>query len=167
MILFAPIQPMFNQLSYVLESLSNDQYTRPCNRLSGASIGQHVRHIIELYIELGKGYESGMVNYENRERNHAIETDKAFAVQQMNKLIAEINKPDKPLLLVADYGIDEKSAIVAASNYNRELLYNIEHTVHHMALIRIGITELSSLSLPTAFGVAVSTIRYRKTICAQ
>ena len=85
----------------------------------------------------------------------------------MNKLIAEINKPDKPLQLVADYGIDEKSTIVAASNYNRELLYNIEHTVHHMALIRIGITELSSLSLPAAFGVAVSTIRYRKTICAQ
>lgn len=165
--LIEPIKTMFAQLTDALEFLSKDQYTWPCDSLSGASIGGHVRHIIELYTELINGYESGIVNYENRKRNNVIETDRQFAILQMNKLLDDINRPDKPLQLVADYGIAERSPITIDSNYYRELLYNIEHTVHHMALIRIGITALSTLKLPAAFGVAVSTIRYRETICAQ
>jgi hypothetical protein len=44
----------------------------------------------------------------------------------------------------------------------RELVYNIEHVVHHMALVKIGLKELlPDLDLPDDFGVAVSTIRYQ------
>jgi len=52
------------------------------------------------------------------------------------------------------------------SNYYRELAYNLEHTIHHMALIRVGVNEVSSIELPVEFGVAYSTVKYRKQ-CAQ
>jgi hypothetical protein len=35
-----------------------------------------------------------------------------------------------------------------------------------MALIRVGITEISSIELPQDFGVAGSTVKHRKQ-CAQ
>ena len=48
------------------------------------------------------------------------------------------------------------------STLDRELIYNIEHAIHHMAMIKIGLKVLApELHLPENFGVAPSTIRYR------
>jgi hypothetical protein len=53
-----------------------------------------------------------------------------------------------------------------STNYYREVIYNLEHTIHHMALIRVGINELGNIDLPKDFGVAPSTIKY-KQLCVQ
>ena len=46
----------------------------------------------------------------------------------------------------------------------REITYNIEHIVHHMALVKIGIKEACrNVILPEEFGIAVSTIKYHKS----
>ena len=41
---------VFVQLNESLQQLSNDEYTQQCPTLFNATIGQHVRHIIELFI---------------------------------------------------------------------------------------------------------------------
>jgi hypothetical protein len=47
------------------------------------------------------------------------------------------------------------------------LVYNIEHAVHHMAIMKIGIREVADyINLPDNFGIAVSTLRYRETMMA-
>jgi hypothetical protein len=62
---------------------------------------------------------------------------------------------------------ENSTGVVAIpSNYYREIAYNLEHTIHHMALIRVGINEVSMIELPQDFGVAYSTIKYRQQ-CAQ
>jgi hypothetical protein len=57
------VKNVFVQLSESLKHLSDEEYSRPSAVLFSATIGQHVRHIIELFIELDKGYKSGCVNY--------------------------------------------------------------------------------------------------------
>jgi hypothetical protein len=158
------IKNVFNQLDESLIKLSEAQYKQPSKILFNATIGQHVRHIIELYICLYNGYETGVVNYEKRNRDIRIETDKDFAIELLQMITHNLDRSNKDLLLeVCD---DHSPAVPVATNYYREIIYNLEHTVHHMALIRVGINEVSAISIPESFGVASSTIKYRKE-CAQ
>ncbi len=44
----------------------------------------------------------------------------------------------------------------------REMVYLVEHSIHHYALIRIGLQEnFSDIFIPKNFGVAYSTVKYR------
>ncbi len=63
------VHQVFIQLSDSLNQLGQDQYSRPCKNLSGNTIGQHVRHIIEMFQCLETGYLSGEVDYEKRKRD--------------------------------------------------------------------------------------------------
>ena len=72
MLLKQPIQKVFVQLSESLHQLTDAEYSQPSKILFNASIGQHVRHIIELFLCLEKGYENGVVNYEKRKRDYKI-----------------------------------------------------------------------------------------------
>lgn len=161
-----PIQHVFVQLSETLNQLSNEEYTRSSQILMKATIGQHVRHIIELFQCLEKGYDAGMVNYEKRKRDYKIETDKQLAVELLKDIYRNIEKPNKEITLEAEDYCDDVQVVSIPSNYYRELAYNLEHTIHHMALIRVGVNEVSKVVLPEEFGVAYSTIKYRQQ-CAQ
>jgi hypothetical protein len=134
--------------------------------LSNATIGQHVRHIIELFQCLEAGYKTGIVNYEKRKRDVAIETNSIMAIELMQKLYDDIKMPDKPMQLIANYDEHSDEQIIIQTNYFRELVYNLEHAVHHMALIRVGLSVVGVHEVPHDFGVATSTIKY-KNKCAQ
>lgn len=162
-----PITKLFVQIQQVLNQLTDFEYTYYNKPLLNASIGQHVRHIIELYIELNNGYESGLINYELRKRSLQIETDKMHAADQLNIIAKSLNKVDKNLLLETDYSMNNLSTIQVQTNYFRELIYNLEHTVHHMALIRVALFSYKSIIVDDDFGVAVSTIKHKKEICVQ
>jgi hypothetical protein len=159
-----PILQLLAQLQQVLEQLTDEQYTAPVGLLSGATIGNHVRHVIEFYQELIRGYECGVVRYDRRERDHSVASERGVAIGKLQEISLVIARPDKELRMVADLGEDE--LINVRTNYFRELIYNLEHTVHHMALLRVGIEAVSPILLPPGFGVAISTIKYR-TACAQ
>ena len=160
------IQSVFVQISESLEQLTCEQYCQPSKILFGATIGQHVRHIIELFICLDNGYNSGVVNYEKRKRDLTIETDKNFAASLLKSVYLTLDKTNKDLLLEATFDEHSDEYVAIETNYFREIAYNLEHTVHHMALIRVGITEVSNIEVPNSFGVAASTIKYRQS-CAQ
>jgi uncharacterized damage-inducible protein DinB len=160
------IKNTFEQIDEILHDLSDEEYSKPSSILFNASIGQHVRHIIELFIELDKGYANGRVNYEKRKRDYRIETDKYFAASLLNDILNNVVKEDKPLLLEAGFNSNAEDLIQLPTNYYRELAYNIEHTIHHMALIRVGVNELTAITVKDNFGIASATIKYRKA-CAQ
>ena len=160
------VNNIFVQLSDSLRQLSSAQYIQPCKTLFNNTIGQHVRHIIELFQCLENGYEAGVVNYEKRKRDTQIETDKETANRLLLDIHRGLGKANKTLMLEACYDDHVNETITIETNYHREIAYNLEHTIHHMALIRVGITEISTIQLPDDFGVASSTVKYRKQ-CAQ
>jgi hypothetical protein len=161
-----PIKNTLLLLSDTIQQLTSEQYQQPCTELSGASIGQHCRHVIELFQELLTGYEIGTVNYEKRQRDLILETNLDQAIIEINDILNSIQKPDKNLQLYCNLGQNE-TEFELSTNYFRELFYNLEHSVHHMALIRIGIQLLTNLEIPESFGVAAATIQYRRNQCVQ
>lgn len=160
------ITNVFGQLESLLQKLTDEQYCRPSHVLFSASIGQHVRHIIELFIELEKGYQSGLVNYEKRKRDYRIETERTIAAGLLSDILNTVEKTDKSLRLEAGFDNNSNDVIYFETNYYRELAYNIEHSTHHMALIRVGVNNLPAISLDDNFGIASATIKYRQA-CVQ
>lgn len=161
------VHSVFGQLEASLCQLTPREYAHPCHTLSGNTIGQHVRHIIELFQALENGYAQGIVNYEKRKRDKFLENDRDLACSWLQRIKAELDRPDKSLLLEACYDDPAGIPVTMSTNYHREIAYNLEHTIHHMALIRIGITEInSSLVLPEDYGIASATMKYRRQ-CAQ
>lgn len=151
------------QFKEVLLGLPKDCYSQSCSVLSNSTIGQHTRHIIELYLCLLNGYETADVSYDRRERDLKIEQDLSFAIKQLEYIQAQLDRPNKSIKISYELAGSETCL---DSNYFREVMYNLEHTIHHHALIKVGIEHFTSLQLPKSFGVAPSTMQYRET-CAQ
>ena len=152
-----------NELELLLKQLSNDDFTLPCKGLSNSTIGEHTRHIIEMFQCLENQYESGIVNYDKRNRDYQIQTNTDFALQCIAAIKNQLEKDNKTLVLQQ---IVDGEELRIDSNYFRELLYNLEHCIHHQALIKVAVLQLEHLQIDANFGVARSTIEYRKQ-CAQ
>lgn len=161
--LITSINNSLNELIDLLGQLSEKEYSKACFELSGSSIGEHTRHIIEMFQCLNRNYDLGIVNYDKRERNIMIQTNINFAVQMILEVKEGIDKDDKNLELQQ---MIDGVAITIQSNYYRELLYNLEHCIHHQALIKVALLQCTDIAIDENFGVARSTIEYRKQ-CAQ
>lgn len=160
-------QRILDQLAHLLENLTNDEYSKTLAVLHDNSIGQHMRHTLEFFICLTTGLTSGIVNYDERERDVFLESNTLEALSTITKLKEAIDqiKDNCGLKLVhQSYDLDANEAHEVDTNLYRELIYNIEHAVHHMALMKIGLREIKpSLELPKDFGVASSTMKYRQS----
>ncbi len=157
------IQKNLTDLSHLLSQLSTDDYTCQYLELSKATIGEHTRHIIELFQCLENQYESGIINYDSRKRDYTIQNCTETAKTAIECIIENLKKPNKNLILQQVIG---NQILEIESNYTRELLYNLEHSIHHQALIKVAILQNDSITIDENFGVAHSTIEYRKK-CAQ
>jgi uncharacterized damage-inducible protein DinB len=161
--LIESIHHHFDELTDLLDQLSDQRYSEVCKPLSNSSIGEHIRHIIEMFQCLEKGYDSGIINYDKRERNLQIQTEIQCAVQAVLHVKSNLQKENKKLYI--EQMVDDLTFRIQ-TNYYRELLYNIEHCIHHQALIKVAVMELGNVSLKDNFGVARSTIEFRNK-CVQ
>ncbi|MEO9805691.1 MAG: DinB family protein [Reichenbachiella sp.] len=157
---------IFDQLTLVLENLSNDEYSKASEVLHDNSIGQHMRHTLEFFTCLFKGLSTGVVNYDRRERDVFLENntlEAVRAIKSLGELLEHLNE-NQPLKLVRNaYDQSSDLTMEVSTNLYRELIYNVEHAVHHMALIKIGLKEIKpELVLPVDFGVASSTMKHRQ-----
>jgi hypothetical protein len=153
-----------NSLADALQQLPEQSlYSNRCEALSNATIGQHTRHIIELYQCLIEGYPTGKINYDHRKRNQLYENDIPAAVAIIREIQQNLEQPDKEVSIFC--GTDDNSVCIE-SNYYREVLYNLEHCIHHQALIKVALLSIKDIQIAEGFGVAPSTLQYRQE-CAQ
>ncbi|HLO73320.1 MAG TPA: hypothetical protein VK164_05225 [Flavobacterium sp.] len=143
----------------LLRQLSNEEFCKKNPELSQATIGEHMRHIIELFDCLLINYNQGIINYDKRNRDIKIQSDVNFAIAIIEKHLSNIDRPNKQLSLQHNcYSAEE----LLPTNYFRELLYNLEHSIHHQALIKVALYYFPHIKVSNSFGVAPSTLEYRK-----
>lgn len=154
---------ILDQVAFVIEQIKEEDYTKPVDVFNNSTIGQHFRHTLEFFQCLMEGYEKGTVSYDKRNHDKRIETDKVLALSLINRTRDFVHTCDmqKPLILEVNYELTGEGDVEVNSNMGREITYNIEHAIHHMAIIKIGLQVVCPyVELPYGFGVAVSTLRY-------
>ena len=94
-----------NEIKEILIRIPAGLFTKQKDILSGSTIGQHFRHIIEFYTCLEKGLETGIVSYDERERNVLLEKHTAYSVCIIDKIIHFLSwiKEDSALSLKGNY----------------------------------------------------------------
>jgi hypothetical protein len=159
---------IFDQLEHLLENLTEEQYNIPLEIFSGASIGKHYRHIIEFFQCISVSEQTDTICYDNRIRDTRIETSRRFASGLLKELKEDLSEMDtiRKLTLIGDLGPEgDDSLSYIGTTLFREFHYVVEHAIHHMAIIKMGVRQtFPEVEIPSEFGVAPSTLRYQQTI---
>jgi hypothetical protein len=161
---------ILSQLANLVGDIEEQDFIKPSASLGQSTIGQHLRHTLEFFICLEQGFESGVINYDKRAHDKLIESDKFIALSCIHKISDFVNSlhDDKALKLEVGYDLSKEEFVTIGTSAMRELVYNIEHAVHHMAIMKIGIREISPyIQLPPDFGIAASTIRFKEAASAS
>ena len=156
-----------------LDRIAPSQYLQKLEVLFDASIGAHTRHFVEFFQCLVEQIEApgNLIDYSKRQRDQQIETDPLFAaacVRRIQEQLINLNDEQSYQLECSDH-LPGDDCLSVPTNLARELMYNIEHTIHHLAIIKIGIQAIEQqIDIPEHFGVAPSTIQHRNhTSCVQ
>ncbi len=155
---------LLEQLDSLIDQCQAEDFSRPLPELSGATFGQHIRHILEFFICLYDARNERKVNYDHRKHDPEIEIDKNLASSIIHSIhvFLDQNKEDFEITFEANYALAGGVNQIMKSSFYRELTYNIEHAIHHFALLKIAVCQsLTYIELPEHFGVASSTIRFR------
>ena len=159
---------ILEHLEQLLAEVSPADYVTPIAALQNATIGQHVRHILELFECLLQSQATRRLDYDQRQRNIRTETDQEYALSVIHNVRDAIDMDNFDLTLVQKYQEDLSDIIEIPSTYYRELIFNIEHAIHHQATIRMGMQALCPrIQLPISFGVADSTLHHRNHVHAH
>ena len=153
-------EKLWNDMLLMCQALSEEQYRYKTQLLNQASIGEHLRHAYEFYDCLLDAIPGGVVDYDARPRDKKIQQQCAYAQLKINQLLEKLalHSTNRPLILNAREA--PKNAI--QTSVERELIYCLDHAIHHQALIKIGLKAIKmSHVVHNDFGVAYSTLRYR------
>ena len=133
-----------------------------------SSIGTHMRHILE-FLQILEAYAvSGSVDYENRQRvmvyeENAAQAAEAFVAARQSLVRILMKQGAAYSVQIKEMPGFAMKQIHVPSSFGRELLYIIEHAVHHFAMIKM-ITSEYGVRMPENFGVAPSTFTYNANL---
>ena len=166
--IYSTTEEVLNQLTTLVNQFSDEEYREKSELMSGSTIGQHVRHIIEFYHCLFDSYDGAEVCYDNRKRDLSIESSPILVDKLVQNILTNIlERKDKPMRHLATVGVDNPKMLLTNTSWERELFYALEHAIHHMAILKIVVkVQYSKVVLEDCFGVASSTLRYQQQ-CAR
>jgi hypothetical protein len=152
----------------LLELLEAESYARPHPAVHDASIGGHYRHGLDHFVCVLRAAETGIVDYDGRDRDPRVEQHLDVARDSTRAVRAVLQRWDASVLedavgvrcSVSDCNPESP---VTRSTLGRELAYAITHGIHHYAMIGV-IARLEDRPVPAGFGVAPSTTLHRRAL---
>jgi uncharacterized damage-inducible protein DinB len=155
---------LLDQLGAVAMSIDDDDYAQPLPLISNATVGKHIRHTLEFVDIMVTALKTGTISYDKRAHDKSLDTDRQLALHMITKLKIALKQLDQnvDLTLEVEFPLAGISLQNVPTNLLRELVYNIEHMVHHMAILKIALANhFPSVELSGDFGVAQSTLVYQ------
>jgi hypothetical protein len=163
---------LLNQAVSIINSIDDDVYAAKISILPRGSIGGHIRHVLDFYLNLLSGINQGRINYNLRDRNARLETSRKSAIERIEEITANLAAlviaPCETLLLVTTETDGLSIPGECTSSLLRELDFLQSHTIHHYSLMAT-LLRLHNIDPGKEFGVAPSTLAYWKeeAACAR
>ncbi len=128
----------------------------------GSGIGAHFRHVLDHYRSFLAGVESGLIDYDDRNRGTAAESSRDLTCSTLESIKAELEarsvEEDRSVRVKVSASTTGED-VHSLSSFGRELQFLVSHTVHHYALIAIA-SRMQGIYPNESFGVAPSTLKY-------
>ncbi|MEM0965060.1 MAG: DinB family protein [Verrucomicrobiota bacterium] len=158
---------LLSQCAALLETFSPEIYSAKEPPVFPSSIGAHVRHVLDHYDSLLAGVSAGLIDYHSRERDADTEVHISRALERIRDIRdqmtdAKWSETDLSESLQLRVSAEDPPKTIS-STLERELFFSLSHSIHHFALIAMTARRNGS-DIPSDFGVAPSTLSYRKTL---
>ena len=148
-----------DQLQLILTELNRLPDQLADNLYLEANVGRHLRHVLDHAEALKQALLSGLVDYDQRDRGNAVETDRLLAMQTLSLLRLWVQTEDldnRRIAVASEIDCEQTHRMQFDSNLHREILYVINHTIHHAAHIKLALKQFG-IQLPDAIGIAPGT----------
>ncbi|MDO8273750.1 MAG: hypothetical protein Q7U82_17790 [Gammaproteobacteria bacterium] len=131
-------------------------------------VGVHVRHVIDHVQAFLAGLQTGEIDYNVRHRNSPSEVDPDFAAAQLLAIMSACEAlenlncaPPEELLVTSEIDCLTTHTEKFRSNAAREVLYLINHTIHHAAYVRL-LLQGCGIELASHIGIAPCTATFQR-----
>lgn len=159
------LQIMLGHLATFLSALTPHQYTSAPQNGPGGAIGEHVRHALDHVAALLAGLDRGCINYDDRKRGTAIETDHCAALEAIGCQREQLKQISQELsqraVDVSSLMSPDAEPVTLASTVGRELSFVLSHTIHHNAIVAFIAHQYGS-TLPDHLLYAPATLQCRQ-----
>ncbi|MEN1727229.1 MAG: DinB family protein [Pseudomonadota bacterium] len=126
--------------------------------------GKHLRHVFDHVSAFLESLHSGELDYDKRSRGSLCEVDCDVASALIDDLLCKLERAslkNRPLKVLSEIDTDETVRHRFDSNTDRELLYLINHTIHHAAHLQL-LAKQCGIELPVDMGVSPATASFRR-----
>ena len=155
------------QAKTLLQNFDDSRYTDVVCDIAGATLGSHVRHIVEHYDSFFQGLDGAFVDYDARPRDMEIEQHRSVALKRidaaMNRLTALVDASgpieEHALSVRLRTSVETEEVQCVVSTVARELVFLHGHTTHHFAQMAFHLRAMGE-SVDKDFGMAPSTQVY-------
>ncbi|MBL9030607.1 MAG: hypothetical protein JNM80_02740 [Phycisphaerae bacterium] len=159
---------LLDQCASLIQSADARCYCGESATIRGGTLGKHVRHVLDHFRAALDAADdpSVEIDYDHRERNVPMETDRAAALDSIRELRdrlaavtpAMVDRPVRVRVMITGDGAEA----ALGSTLGRELAFAAHHAVHHHAMMGAIAAEFGVRTHPE-FGKAPSTINFDRS----
>ncbi|MEH6576426.1 MAG: DinB family protein [Amphritea sp.] len=155
---------ILDQLHEFIASIDAQSYQESSMPLFDSSIGQHLRHILDMFQALIKNIDAPLIDYDIRQRGIPLETDQSEGIIALNTVrqwLTALTPTDleRAVNISSEIDIAEQRSATFQSSFGRELLFASTHAIHHLALM-VTIAKVMGCQVNSQYGVAPATASY-------
>jgi uncharacterized damage-inducible protein DinB len=156
-----------DQMIGFIKSLTDETYKVAPKPLFDSSIGQHLRHILDVYMAIINGDDFEKVNYDIRRRGLALETMRTEGLMELKVVRHWLVTLDEASLTLAttvqtEVSVCSEQPAEMSSSIGRELCFASSHLTHHLAIMA-AVAKFLGHKVSAEVGVAPTTATFLRS----
>lgn len=127
-------------------------------------VGAHLRHILDHFANVLAGARGELIDYDRRTRGSAVERDPRCAQRALRVLrreLSELPQSATPVIVRTEIDCEVSRSVTVESTLERELIYLLNHSIHHLAYIKLTLVQ-HGFHLPDTVGLAPATASHER-----